>query len=196
MFEPIVLPADSPVAVPLRERGVYLIAGGFGAIGGALAKHFATEAGAPRAARSIRAPAARAVGRVAGGARRTRRHAREDSGGRELEARGAEVLAAPPTLPTALRCPLRRLRHRRVRPHRRRHLRGGSRRRRHSGPPADSGPSVLAAVRDVRPGDADRQFRPKMRGLYVLEEVLGERPLDFCLIVSSLSCVLGGRATP
>src|SRR5205814_1728551 len=32
----------------------------------------------------------------------------------------------------------------------------------------------------------------KMRGMFVLEEVLGDRPLDFCLIVSSLSAVLAG----
>ena len=38
----------------------------------------------------------------------------------------------------------------------------------------------------------DRQFRPKVRGLFVLEQVLSEQPLDFCLIVSSLSSVLGG----
>jgi acyl carrier protein len=31
-----------------------------------------------------------------------------------------------------------------------------------------------------------------MRGLFVLEEVLADRPLDFCLIVSSLSTVTGG----
>ena len=51
---------------------------------------------------------------------------------------------------------------------------------------------VLAPIAAIQPGDADAQFRPKMRGLFVLEEVLGDRPLDFCLIVSSLASILGG----
>jgi acyl carrier protein len=52
--------------------------------------------------------------------------------------------------------------------------------------------SVLTAVDQMNRAGCEAQFRPKMRGLFVLEDVLGERPLDFCLIVSSLSTVLGG----
>ncbi len=40
--------------------------------------------------------------------------------------------------------------------------------------------------------ESDRQFRPKARGLLALEEVLRGSELDFCLIVSSLSSILGG----
>ncbi|MGH9238754.1 MAG: SDR family NAD(P)-dependent oxidoreductase [Vicinamibacterales bacterium] len=40
--------------------------------------------------------------------------------------------------------------------------------------------------------ECERQFRPKVDGLRVLEQVLGDRALDFCLVVSSLSSVLGG----
>jgi acyl carrier protein len=56
----------------------------------------------------------------------------------------------------------------------------------------DAVDSVLAAVRDISQRGCENQFRPKMRGLFVLEDVLGELPLDFCLIVSSLSTVTGG----
>jgi acyl carrier protein len=35
-------------------------------------------------------------------------------------------------------------------------------------------------------------FKPKIQGLCVLDKVIGGRPLDFCLLVSSLSAVLGG----
>ena len=38
----------------------------------------------------------------------------------------------------------------------------------------------------------DRHFRAKVRGLKVLDEVLAGRDLDFCLLFSSLSSVLGG----
>jgi non-ribosomal peptide synthase protein (TIGR01720 family) len=46
--------------------------------------------------------------------------------------------------------------------------------------------------------EADRaaceaQLHAKVTGLYVLEQVLDSYPLDFCLLVSSLASVLGGR---
>jgi acyl transferase domain-containing protein/acyl carrier protein len=42
--------------------------------------------------------------------------------------------------------------------------------------------------------EAEKQFRPKVHGLYILERVLQGRELDFCLLQSSLSSVLGGLA--
>jgi acyl transferase domain-containing protein/acyl carrier protein len=38
----------------------------------------------------------------------------------------------------------------------------------------------------------DRHFRPKMQGALVLRQLLRDRDCDFCLLVSSLSTVLGG----
>jgi acyl transferase domain-containing protein len=40
--------------------------------------------------------------------------------------------------------------------------------------------------------ECEQQFQPKVHGLLVLEQVLQERELDFCLLLSSLSSVLGG----
>jgi acyl transferase domain-containing protein len=40
--------------------------------------------------------------------------------------------------------------------------------------------------------ECEQQFQPKVHGLLVLEKVLQERELDFCLLLSSLSSVLGG----
>src|SRR5205814_457106 len=37
-----------------------------------------------------------------------------------------------------------------------------------------------------------QQFESKVRGLEVLREVLKEKQLDFCIVVSSLSSILGG----
>lgn len=40
----------------------------------------------------------------------------------------------------------------------------------------------------------DKQFEPKIHGLYTLEKVLQGLELDFCLVVSSIGSVLGGVA--
>ncbi|GGA37433.1 hypothetical protein GCM10007416_07930 [Kroppenstedtia guangzhouensis] len=48
---------------------------------------------------------------------------------------------------------------------------------------------VMAAISRE---ECEEQFRPKLHGLLVLEKLLGDRDLDFCLFVSSLSPILGG----
>ncbi|MEM7356085.1 MAG: condensation domain-containing protein, partial [Acidobacteriota bacterium] len=40
--------------------------------------------------------------------------------------------------------------------------------------------------------ESEEQFRPKVYGLYALASALADRQLDFCLLTSSLSAVLGG----
>lgn len=40
--------------------------------------------------------------------------------------------------------------------------------------------------------DCEDQFHAKVRGLFAIEELIADRPLDFCLITSSLSSVIGG----
>lgn len=52
--------------------------------------------------------------------------------------------------------------------------------------------SAFKLVDEIGPGDCDAQFRTKIQGLTVLEDVLEGHPLDFCFVVSSLSSVLGG----
>ena len=47
-------------------------------------------------------------------------------------------------------------------------------------------------VRDLTVADCERQFEPKVKGLLVLEKVLAGREPEFCLMLSSLSTVLGG----
>lgn len=39
---------------------------------------------------------------------------------------------------------------------------------------------------------AEEVFRSKVQGLYVLERVLKDQPLDFCLLFSSIAAILGG----
>src|SRR6185295_8207716 len=51
---------------------------------------------------------------------------------------------------------------------------------------------AFRAISDTGSEEASRQFVPKAHGLIVLERLLAGRELDFCLLVSSLSAVLGG----
>lgn len=44
----------------------------------------------------------------------------------------------------------------------------------------------------ITPADYEMQVRPKVYGLYALEEVLQDYQLDFCLLFSSISVILGG----
>src|SRR6185436_15162534 len=44
----------------------------------------------------------------------------------------------------------------------------------------------------ISPEECDRQFHPKLDGLFALEEALASRRPDFCVVVSSLSSILGG----
>jgi len=48
------------------------------------------------------------------------------------------------------------------------------------------------SIQATRSDDCEQQFRPKVHGLFVLNSVLQGRALDFCLLQSSLSSVLGG----
>jgi len=48
------------------------------------------------------------------------------------------------------------------------------------------------STQDITPADYEMQVRPKVHGLYALEEVLQDYELDFCLLFSSIAVVLGG----
>jgi len=53
-------------------------------------------------------------------------------------------------------------------------------------------PDAFAGIDQVGPALCERHFHPKVRGLLVLEKVLRGRALDFWLVTSSLSSVLAG----
>lgn len=50
----------------------------------------------------------------------------------------------------------------------------------------------INAIQEIGQTECESQFRSKAHGLFVLEEVLQGKELDFCLLLSSLSSVLGG----
>ncbi|MFW5855164.1 MAG: SDR family NAD(P)-dependent oxidoreductase, partial [Thermodesulfobacteriota bacterium] len=58
-----------------------------------------------------------------------------------------------------------------------------------------AGRTGIQAMRSVEETDnavCEAHFGPKIHGVCVLERVLGDLPLDFCILMSSLSSVLGG----
>jgi phthiocerol/phenolphthiocerol synthesis type-I polyketide synthase E len=55
--------------------------------------------------------------------------------------------------------------------------------------------SLSRSLADLTPEDVRVLFQGRVRGLYALEEVLRGRPLDFCLLASSLAAVHGRGAS-
>ncbi|MGO4879184.1 amino acid adenylation domain-containing protein [Pedobacter psychrotolerans] len=54
------------------------------------------------------------------------------------------------------------------------------------------GGSSINAASDLVGSDYEQQFGPKIKGVQVLAKVFRDKSLDFCLLTSSLSAVLGG----
>jgi len=54
------------------------------------------------------------------------------------------------------------------------------------------GEQAFRAISETGTEEASQQFVPKAHGLIVLDQMLADRELDFCLLLSSLSAVLGG----
>jgi acyl transferase domain-containing protein len=178
-FEPVE-PAPGPEAAPLRPRGVYLVTGGMGKVGLALAAYLARRVQA-RLVLTARTPlpdrgewARRATGDD-DVARRVRAV-------QELEAAGAEVLAlrADAGDLEEMRAALQAARARFGR------IDGVV----HAA--AELGPGAFRPLAATGREDAERQLRPKLGGALVLEKLLADEPPDFVLFTSSVSTVLGG----
>jgi amino acid adenylation domain-containing protein len=54
------------------------------------------------------------------------------------------------------------------------------------------GENTFRTIEQADQTHCEQQFQPKIHGTLVLEKVLQERKLDFCILLSSLSAVLGG----
>ncbi|UCH92294.1 MAG: amino acid adenylation domain-containing protein [Candidatus Aminicenantes bacterium] len=54
------------------------------------------------------------------------------------------------------------------------------------------GEETHQAIANTTPADCQPQFKAKIYGLLILEEIFGHRNLDFCLLTSSLASILGG----
>jgi acyl transferase domain-containing protein len=180
-YAPIALPA--PAASPFRRRGVYLITGGLGGVGLALARHLAHTA----AARLV------LVGRSAFPPREMwdewlSSHAPDDATAvrirtlPELESAGADllVLSAEVSDRQALRHVLAETERQFGALHGVIHAAGMV------------GPEAFREIGRLTQEDADAQFASKAYGVLELDAALAGRDLDFVLLMSSLAAVLGG----
>jgi acyl transferase domain-containing protein len=184
-FEPVSLPLGEGRPKHLRERGTYLITGGTGGVAFVLA---ATLAHACRARLVLTSRSPMPARDAWDDWRKTRgendatslRIARVQA----LEAMGAEIelvsadVADVPAMKDAL-----------------------ARAERRFGPlngvihgAGVVGGGTFRPLTEIGAGECEQQFHPKVRGLIALDEALGDRPLDFCMLTSSLSSVLGGFA--
>jgi acyl transferase domain-containing protein len=184
-FEPVALPLPEGRPARLRERGVYVITGGLGGVAFALA---ATLAHACRA-RLVLTSRAPLPGRDEWDAWRRRRGDLDPTSLRiarvqALEAMGAEVelVSADVADVTAMRAALGRADERFGAVHGVIHAAG------------IVGASTFRPTTELGSQECEQQFHPKVAGLVALDEALGDRPLDFCMLTSSLSSVLGGLA--
>ncbi|MUL39086.1 type I polyketide synthase [Gloeocapsopsis dulcis] len=51
---------------------------------------------------------------------------------------------------------------------------------------------LFTPIAEIEPTECEQQFQQKRQGLLVLEEILQFQKLDFCLLMSSLTSILGG----
>lgn len=168
-FEPCPLPPAAPGPMPLDARGSYLITGGLGQIGLCLARRMAERApGLTLVLTSRSGPSGLAGERLAQV--------------QALQALGAQVrvVAADVRDPTAMAALVREM------------DAGDAPLRGVIHAAGVVGQASFATVSESSAGFCATQLGPKLDGARVLQAVLGERTLDFCLLCSSLSPVLGG----
>ncbi len=185
-FEPVRLqevPRDIPILPRLKRRGVYLITGGLGNIGLTLARYLAesVQARLVLSQRSPFPPRAEWDDWLSSHGEKDPISIKIDKI-KELERLGAEVLvfgvdAADLKAMAQVLCQAET----RFGPingviHAAGLVQGKS----------------FDTINHLEPGHFDQQFQPKVYGLLVLEKLLGSRQLDFCLLISSLSPILGG----
>jgi phthiocerol/phenolphthiocerol synthesis type-I polyketide synthase E len=181
-FEPVSLDGDSEPIRPLREQGVYCVVDGLAGVGWALAQYLA---------RTVRARLLLIEGAAFPEsdqwAQWLATHDAEDGISRKiqraraLEQHGAEVLALG-----ADSADLARMQHALARAverfgdlHGVIHARG-------------SGGATFGPLQELDFAEGERQLMPTVNSLFVLTQALAGRELDFCLLTSSLSSVLGG----
>ncbi len=165
-FEPLRLAGVKREQLPLREKGVYLITGGLGKIGFALAGYLARD----YKARLI------LTGRSDGqGAEKAKKV-------EELEALGAEVMVF-----SADAGDLDRMQEVAAAAEERWGVINGVI---HAAGIVKG--TTFDTIDNLQPEDCRLQFRAKVFGTRVLEELFQDKNPDFCVLISSISTILGG----
>jgi acyl transferase domain-containing protein/acyl carrier protein len=185
-FEPARWEESDPDRLRIRENGVYLITGGLGQIGLVLAEHFARSA----PCRLI------LVGRSAFPARcdweqylaakdtsnASDRTSQKIQKFLELEALGSKILVVSSDVGNLqqMQAAIALAEEQFGTLHGVVHTAGVT------------GAEAFNAIGQITARECLQQFHPKVRGAAVLRTVLAERELDFCVLMSSLSSILGG----
>jgi len=182
-YQPARLEAPGTGTTTLRQQGVYLITGGLGGVGLVLAKHLAQTV----QARLV------LLGRSGLPARQTwsqwlESHEAGESTSHKieriqaLETLGAEVLVVQADVADSaqMQAALNQTYERFGALHGVIHAAG------------ISNDAAFRAIQDIGRRECEWHFQPKVYGTYALEQALEGRELDFCVVFSSLSSVLGG----
>lgn len=166
-FEPYRLAATEQCT--FKDGGVYLVTGGLGQVGLALATHIAqrargvhlvlTSRQAPEALSGARAQQVRAIEALGATVRVARTDVTDEAAMAALVAQSEQFYGAIDGVIHAA---------------------------------GVVGQSSFATVGESSPQFCATQIAPKLAGARVLEKILGERALDFCVLCSSLSPLLGG----
>jgi NAD(P)-dependent dehydrogenase (short-subunit alcohol dehydrogenase family) len=182
-YEPVRIEAADRERLPLRRRGVYLITGGLGGVGLVLARHLAEAAEARlilvgRSAFPERADWPRWLDEHEPSERTSQKIVQLQA----LEELGSEVLVLRANVSDReeLRRALTAGEERFGQLHGIIHAAGAV------------GVETFREISQATTADSEAQFSAKVHGLLNLAELLADRPLDFCLLTSSLSAVLGG----
>jgi NAD(P)-dependent dehydrogenase (short-subunit alcohol dehydrogenase family)/acyl carrier protein len=179
-FEEAPLAAGAPSR--FKDAGVYLITGGLGSVGLTLAHHLATTKKAKLVLTSRSGLPARKDWEAVVSTYAGSRAARQIQIVQHLESAGAEVLvvAADVTDVEKMRAAV---------------IDAESR----FGPlngvvhaAGTVGGEAFTGIQQLTVAQCESQFAAKARGLLALEQALGDRQLDVCLLTSSISCILGG----
>ena len=182
-FESLPVPAREGSAVNFRERGVYWITGGLGGVSLVFAEHLART----YRARLVLSGRSALPPRDGWDVWLSAHDSRDGTSRKILQVRALETLGAE-VLPVAadvgdaaqMRSALEQAKARFGVLHGVIHAAGVLEK------------DTFLPVEELTPAIFQRQFQPKVQGLLVLDEVLRCEPLDFCLLTSSLSSVLGG----
>ncbi len=183
-FERIELKVDEGADGGLRDGGVYLITGGLGKVGLQAAELLFDTVGA-RLCLLGRTPLPDAADWPSWLETHTESDATSIKMRRltALRNRGAEILTlrADVSLESEMRTALAEIQQRFGVLHGVIHAAG-----------ALDDPSFTCPLEDLTEAVTQAQFRPKVEGVRVLERVVRDVPLDFCLLISSNAAVLGG----
>ena len=180
-WEPATVASEVEIS-PLRQAGVYVITGGLGNIGLTIAERLAGEVRARLVLVGRSTPPPRDAWPAW-----LETHAagdpvvRQIEAVRALEARGAEVLLVSADVSNLdqMKGVFARAVQRFGAVHGVFHAAGTIR-------------QGIEAIQSLDRRMCELQFQPKVRGLYVLEQAVADLPLDFVLVTSSLSSLLGG----